>query len=77
MFLQHWFNLSDPAAEEALYDTPVMRAFAHIDIGRERVPDETTICKFRHKNGTWLIIRCALVNLFTQKRTLLLRLQRA
>ncbi len=47
MFLQHWFNLSDPAAEEALYDTPVMRAFAHIDTGRERVPDETTICKFR------------------------------
>jgi IS5 family transposase len=47
-FLQQWFNLSDPAAEEALYDSMAMRRFAGIDLGRERVPDETTICKFRH-----------------------------
>jgi IS5 family transposase len=47
-FLQHWFNLSDPAVEEALYDSNVMRAFVGIDLGRERVPDETTVCKFRH-----------------------------
>ena len=47
-FLQHWFNLSDPAAEEALYDSPAMRAFAGIDLGREPAPDETTICRFRH-----------------------------
>jgi len=47
-FLQHWFNLSDPAVEEALYDSPVMRAFVGIDLGREPVPDETTVCKFRH-----------------------------
>jgi IS5 family transposase len=47
-FLQHWFNLSDPAAEEALYDSRAMRAFVGIDLGREPVPDETTICKFRH-----------------------------
>jgi transposase, IS5 family len=47
-FLQHWFNLSDPAAEEALYDSPAMRAFAGIDLGREPAPDETTLCKFRH-----------------------------
>jgi IS5 family transposase len=46
--LQHWFNLSDPAAEEALYDSRAMRAFVGIDLGREPVPDETTICKFRH-----------------------------
>ena len=46
-FLQHWFNLSDPAVEEALYDSPVMRAFVGIDLGREPVPDETTVCKFR------------------------------
>ena len=46
--LQHWFNLSDPAAEEALYDSPALREFAGIDLGREPVPDETTICKFRH-----------------------------
>ena len=47
-FLQQWFNLSDPGAEEALYDSPAMRRFASIDLGREPVPDETTICKFRH-----------------------------
>jgi IS5 family transposase len=47
-FLQQWFNLSDPAAEEALYDSVVMRDFVGIDLGREPVPDETTMCKFRH-----------------------------
>lgn len=47
-FLQHWFNLSDPAAEEALYDSRAMRQFVGIDLGREPAPDETTICKFRH-----------------------------
>jgi len=47
-FLQHWFNLSDPAAEEALYDSRAMRRFVGIDLGEEPVPDETTICKFRH-----------------------------
>src|SRR6267143_3350078 len=46
--LQHWFNLSDPAVEEALYDSSAMRAFVGIDLGREPVPDETTVCKFRH-----------------------------
>ena len=47
-FLQQWFNLSDPAVEEALYDSVVMRDFVGIDLGREPAPDETTICKFRH-----------------------------
>ena len=47
-FLQQWFNLSDPAVEEALYDSMVMRQFVGIDLGREPVPDETTVCKFRH-----------------------------
>lgn len=47
-FLQHWFELSDPAVEEALYDSRAMRLFVGIDLGREPVPDETTICKFRH-----------------------------
>jgi IS5 family transposase len=47
-FLQQWFNLSDPAVEEALYDSAVMRSFVGIDLGREPVPDETTVCKFRH-----------------------------
>jgi transposase, IS5 family len=47
-FLQQWFNLSDPAVEEALYDSAVMRQFVGIDLGHEPVPDETTACKFRH-----------------------------
>ncbi|MCC6301296.1 MAG: IS5 family transposase [Gammaproteobacteria bacterium] len=47
-FLQQWFNLSDPAVEEALYDSHAMRAFVGIDLGREPAPDETTVCKFRH-----------------------------
>ena len=46
--LQQWFNLSDPAVEEALYDSRARRQFVGIDLGREPVPDETTICKFRH-----------------------------
>ena len=47
-FLQQWFNLSDPAVEEALYDSAVMRQFVGIDLGCEPVRDETTVCKFRH-----------------------------
>jgi IS5 family transposase len=47
-FLQQWFSLSDPAVEEALYDSPLMRGFVQIDLGSEPVPDETTVCKFRH-----------------------------
>jgi len=47
-FLQLWFNLSDPAVEEALYDSVAMRSFAGIDLGLEAAPDETTVCKFRH-----------------------------
>jgi transposase, IS5 family len=46
--LQLWFNLSDPAVEEALYDSRAMRAFVAIDLGREPVPDETTVMRFRH-----------------------------
>lgn len=47
-FLQNWFNLSNPAVEEALYDSLSMREFVGIDLGREAAPDETTVCKFRH-----------------------------
>jgi transposase, IS5 family len=47
-FVQHWFNLSDPGLEDALNDSQAMRQFAGIDLGREPVPDETTVCKFRH-----------------------------
>jgi IS5 family transposase len=47
-FLQHWFDLSDPAAEDALYDSEVMRRFARVDAVDDVVPDETTILRFRH-----------------------------
>jgi hypothetical protein len=41
--MRQWFNLSDPAAEEALYDSLAMRRFVGIDLGRDPVPDETTL----------------------------------
>jgi IS5 family transposase len=47
-FLQQWFNLSDPGAEDALYESPVLRHFVGIDLGRAPVPDESTILGFRH-----------------------------
>jgi transposase, IS5 family len=47
-FLQHWFDLSDPGAEEALYDSESMRRFVGIDLGEDVIPDESTILKFRH-----------------------------
>ncbi len=47
-FLQQWFNLSDPGVEEALYDSLSMRRFAGIDLGEMPVPDESTVCRFRH-----------------------------
>ena len=47
-FLQQWFNLSDPGAEEALYDSSSMRRFAGIDLGEMPVPDESTMLRFRH-----------------------------
>jgi len=48
-FMQHWYNLSDPAMEEALYDSRAMREFAGIDLGNEAAPDESTILQFRHR----------------------------
>ena len=46
--LQIWFNLSDPATEDAIYDSYAMRKFTGIEFMTESVPDETTLCKFRH-----------------------------
>lgn len=46
-FLQHWFNLADLSCEEALYDSASLRRFVGIDLGREPVPDATTMLKFR------------------------------
>ena len=45
--LQQWYGLSDPAAEDSLYDTESMRRFVGVDL--ETVPDESTICRFRHR----------------------------
>ena len=47
-YLQQWFGLSDPAMEEALHDVPVYREFAKLDGGLDRLPDESTILRFRH-----------------------------
>jgi IS5 family transposase len=47
-FMQNWFNLSDPAAEDALYDSESMRRFAGIELAEDKIPDETTILRFRH-----------------------------
>ena len=49
LFLQHWYKLTDPGVEEALYDVAVFRRFVGIDLGREPAPDETTVCKFRRR----------------------------
>jgi IS5 family transposase len=47
-FLQNWYALSDPMAEETLYDGEAMRRFAGIELGDDRIPDETTNLNFRH-----------------------------
>ena len=46
--LQQWYDLSDPAMEDALIEVPTMRRFAGIDMISNRIPDETTILAFRH-----------------------------
>lgn len=45
-FMQQWYSLSDPGMEDSLHDVPCMRGFAGLSL--DRIPDETTICKFRH-----------------------------
>jgi IS5 family transposase len=73
-FLQQWFNLSDPQAEDSLYDSESMRRFARIELGQDVVPDETTILRFRHLleqhhlNGAMFE---AINGLLTEKRLLL------
>ena len=61
-FVQHWFNLADEACEDALLDSTALRNFVGIDLGRERVPDATTLLKFRrllekHKLGEALFAK--------------------
>ncbi len=47
-FMQQWFTLSDPAMEEAFFDTPMFREFAQLE-EFSRLPDESTILRFRHR----------------------------
>jgi len=48
-FMQQWFNLSDPAIEEALYDSRSIRKFAKLSLARDGIPEETTTLNFRHQ----------------------------
>jgi IS5 family transposase len=48
-FLQQWFNFSGPQAEDAIYDSESMRRFARVELGDDKIPDESTILRFRHR----------------------------
>src|ERR1700747_3706203 len=73
-FLQQWFNLSDPQAEDAIYDSESMRRFARVELGDDVVPDESTILRFRHlleEHRLTAAIFDAVKDLLTEKRLLL------
>src|SRR5712691_5198886 len=73
-FLQQWFNLSDPQAEDAIYDSESMRRFARVELGDEVVPDETTILRFRHlleQHGLTEAIFASITGLLEERRLLL------
>jgi len=73
-FLQQWFNLSDPQAEDAIYDSESMRRFARVELGDEVVPDESTILRFRHlleRHGLSQAIFDSITSLLEERRLLL------
>jgi IS5 family transposase len=73
-FLQQWFNLSDPQAEDSIYDSESMRRFARVELGDDKIPDETTILRFRHlleKHHLTEAIFAQIRSLLEQKRLLL------
>jgi IS5 family transposase len=73
-FVQQWFNLSDPQAEDSLYDSESIRRFVRIELGEDVVPDETTILRFRHlleQHGLTAQIFEVVKDLLTAKRLLL------
>jgi IS5 family transposase len=75
-FMQQWFTLSDPAMEESLHDVPLFREFAQLDNWDTRLPDETTILRFRrllerHKLSEQLL---GVVNDLLREKGLLLRI---
>jgi len=70
-FLQQWFDLSDPAAEDAIYDSESMRRFARVELADDKVPDESTILRFRHlleREGLTEGIFEVVKDLLTEKR---------
>ena len=74
-FLQQWYTLADEALEDAFYDSQAMREFVGIDLGRQNVPDATTLLKFRrlleeHKLGAAILGE---VNAHLTERGLLMR----
>ena len=73
-FLQQWFKLSDPQAEDAIYDSESMRRFAGVELGDDVVPDETSILRFRHlleRHGLTRGIFEEIEGLLEQRRLLL------
>jgi len=71
-FLQQWYGLSEPGAEEALYDIHSMRNFAGLDLAQDAIPDETTILNFRHpleKHGLTEVLFEA-INTYLEERAL-------
>ncbi|MGH7547363.1 MAG: IS5 family transposase [Gemmatimonadales bacterium] len=73
-FLQQWFNLSDPQAEDAIYDSESMRRFAGVELSEDVVPDETTILRFRHlleRHGLTQAIFAAVRDRLAERRLLL------
>ena len=73
--LQGWYGLSDPGAEEALYDMQSMRGFAGLELGRDAIPDETTILNFRRLLETHNLTKAIFkdVSKYLEERSLLLR----
>src|ERR671923_371066 len=70
-FMQQWFNLSDPQAEDSINDSESMRRFAKVELSEDVVPDETTILRFRHlleKNGLTRAIFETINALLAEKR---------
>jgi IS5 family transposase len=74
-FMQQWFGLSDPAMEEALHDIPLYREFAGLAGPMRRLPDESTILRFRHLLEKHELAGpiLATVNAVLQERGLLLK----
>jgi len=73
-FVQQWFNLSDPQAEDAIFDSESIRRFVGVELGDDVVPDESTILRFRHlleRHQLTAAIFAAIRDLLTEKRLLL------